>query len=272
MEITGVEQVLGSKAMDPGRYGQVRLSIDKVEVTVASGMVLTAKIPGGKLKIIGGFTLEPGKTTILTLDFDADKSVVIAGPRNVLVKPVIKLLVRGKAEDRSEADQVGGTEPEAETATNSSTVAVTPAPSATPTAVPGPTRLPAPTPTPQEILTFEERVWNQRIEAALEPSTCTAAPTVEFPTSYYTGPLIDTHLHLPALPDWPLGEDELIEGTEPLLTALTQIHRCWPEPFNGARDKLRRASGVGCSPGTWVDSTLLCGAHVTNVTKTPGPM
>ena len=73
------------------------------------GAVLQARVPSRRLKVVGGFTLEAGETTILTLDFDADKSVVIAGPRNVLLKPVVKLLVRDKDEAR---DAGRTTEPE----------------------------------------------------------------------------------------------------------------------------------------------------------------
>ena len=85
--ITGVEEVLGSRELAPGRYGQVRLDIQSVEVTMEDGAVLQARVPSRRLRVVGGFTLEAGQATVLTLDFDADKSVVIAGPRNVLLKP-----------------------------------------------------------------------------------------------------------------------------------------------------------------------------------------
>ena len=56
--ITGVEEVLGSNELDPGRYAQVRLHIDKVEVTLLGGITVTARVPSGRIKIVGGFTLE----------------------------------------------------------------------------------------------------------------------------------------------------------------------------------------------------------------------
>ena len=43
--------------------------------------------------------------------------------------------------------------------------------------------------------------WPKRIDAAFTPWECGAAPTTNFPDSYYQGPFIDTHLHLPQLPD-----------------------------------------------------------------------
>ena len=142
--ITGVEEVLGSGILDPGRYDQVRLRIDKVEVTLQDGVTVTARVPSGRIKIVGGFTLEAGKTTILTLDFDADKSVVIAGTRNVLVKPVIKLLVRDRAENLATAEQVGQTDQTTPTPVATATPAPTSVPTATPTPIPTPVALPQP--------------------------------------------------------------------------------------------------------------------------------
>ncbi len=107
VEIQGVEETLGEAILEPGRYGQIRLEIEKAEVTV-DGNVLSARVPSGKLRIAGGFSLESGDTTILTLDFDAEKSVVVAGTRNVLIKPVIKLLARKADKALAAADEVGG--------------------------------------------------------------------------------------------------------------------------------------------------------------------
>ena len=61
-------------------------------------------------------------------------------------------------------------------------------------------------------------MWNQRIDAAFVPSRCPTAPKVELDDSYYSGPLIDTHFHIPHLPDSPPGrkEDEDI-GVKPIL-------------------------------------------------------
>ena len=63
-------------------------------------------------------------------------------------------------------------------------------------------------------LSFEEKVWQERVNAALESSPCPEIPKVEYPNSYYLGPLIDTHLHIPAIPDHSPGEqiEEIQEG------------------------------------------------------------
>ena len=50
--------------------------------------------------------------------------------------------------------------------------------------------------------------WPKRIDAAFTPSTCGAAPTASFPVSYYQGPLIDSHLHIPQLSDEGLGSQD----------------------------------------------------------------
>ena len=48
--------------------------------------------------------------------------------------------------------------------------------------------------------------WPKRIDAAFAPSECGTPPVTNFPASYYQGPFIDTHLHLPHLPDYQIGE------------------------------------------------------------------
>ena len=60
----------------------------------------------------------------------------------------------------------------------------------------------------QEIAAWNKE-WPKRIDAALTPSVCGDAPVTDFPSSYYQGPLIDSHLHIPQLPDGGLdGPDE----------------------------------------------------------------
>lgn len=53
----------------------------------------------------------------------------------------------------------------------------------------------------EEPLTFEEKVWKERIDAALAPEFCPPVAKLEYPDNYYQGPLIDTHLHIPAIDD-----------------------------------------------------------------------
>ena len=106
VDLQGIEETLGEALLEPGQYGQVRLFIDKAEVTV-KGETVSARVPSDKLRIVGGFSLEASETTILTLDFDAGKSVVIAGTRNVLIEPVITMLTRRADRPLAESVEVG---------------------------------------------------------------------------------------------------------------------------------------------------------------------
>jgi len=58
----------------------------------------------------------------------------------------------------------------------------------------------------------EENIWNNRIDAALEPVDCPPVEEIEYPDSYYKGPLIDTHYHLPNI-----RESIMDGGPEPIL-------------------------------------------------------
>ena len=92
MTVIGVEEILGSANVTPGKYTQIRMNVDKVEVETTTGDNFTAEVPSEKLKIVRSFNVAPGTTTILTLDFDGEKSVIIS-KNKVLFKPTVKLLV-----------------------------------------------------------------------------------------------------------------------------------------------------------------------------------
>jgi len=94
--ISGIEEVLGSSEIEATAYTGIRMNVLSVKVTI-SGEEKSATIPSGVLKIVTPFSVEKGEKTILTLDFDADKSVTVTGQGEVIFKPVVKLLER-KAE------------------------------------------------------------------------------------------------------------------------------------------------------------------------------
>jgi hypothetical protein len=50
-------------------------------------------------------------------------------------------------------------------------------------------------------IAFLNKQWSERIDNAFASSDCKKLTVEEFPPNYYQGPLIDTHLHIPALPD-----------------------------------------------------------------------
>lgn len=67
-----------------------------------------------------------------------------------------------------------------------------------------------------DVSPSEQKLWEQRIEAALAPTPCPEIAVPTFPATFYRGLLIDTHLHLPAINDFTPGyfsdDDEEQEG------------------------------------------------------------
>lgn len=124
--VNGVRENLGLTSLDAGRYTQMRLIIG---LTPSSGLNIFSKqhpyanyvidtdnaihqlkVPSGSqtgLKIVNGFDITANQTTELILDFDAQRSVVIAGSSGqYLLKPTVKVLqakdcalVSGKVRD-----------------------------------------------------------------------------------------------------------------------------------------------------------------------------
>jgi len=51
-------------------------------------------VPSNELKLVHPFSVIEGETTVLVIDFDAEKMVNITGADKIIVKPVVKLIVR----------------------------------------------------------------------------------------------------------------------------------------------------------------------------------
>ncbi|MFH1087848.1 MAG: DUF4382 domain-containing protein [Chloroflexota bacterium] len=101
VKIAGVNVLLGTSELAAGSYTQVRLDIAEVTVTV-DGKQVKATVPSDKLRLVGTFAVEEGKQTPITLDFDGERSVVLAGKETVQFKPTVKLLT-GKPGGKPEA-------------------------------------------------------------------------------------------------------------------------------------------------------------------------
>ena len=140
--LAGIEEILGSSSLPPGEYTQVRLRVTAATIT-EDGTENEARVPSDTLKVVRGFTIQAGETTIATLDFDAEKSVVVQGTGSYQLKPVIKLLVRKGGE--SFQPEVEAAEVATPTATATPPPTATPLPTATPTVTPTPTATPDPT-------------------------------------------------------------------------------------------------------------------------------
>ncbi len=110
--VNGVQEHLGLADLAAGPYDQLRLVLSGAPddglnlqgnphpfanyFIDDTGQVRALKVPSGLqtgIKLVGGFTIASGQTTILVLDFDASRSVVIAGNSGqALLKPTIKVV------------------------------------------------------------------------------------------------------------------------------------------------------------------------------------
>ena len=91
IRLTDVSEVIGQKTMEPGTYTQIRLKIDSGTITV-NGTEHTLAVPSGVLKLNRGFVLTPNETLKLTLDFNAEKSIIRTGSDQYKLKPVIAVI------------------------------------------------------------------------------------------------------------------------------------------------------------------------------------
>ena len=94
-EIEGIQDFLASQIVDVGKYTQIRFDVESVRI-VANGDNQTARVPSGKIKLIGNFNVTENNTTGITLDFNGEKSVIKTGKGEYIFKPVIKLFVSDK--------------------------------------------------------------------------------------------------------------------------------------------------------------------------------
>ena len=96
LKIKGLVELFAVSQVEAGKYTQVRLIVDNVDVWLDGKKAAEVKLPSGELKLVHPFEVVAGETTVVLLDFDADKSVTVTGAGKVMVKPVIKLDVKQK--------------------------------------------------------------------------------------------------------------------------------------------------------------------------------
>jgi hypothetical protein len=102
MDVVGVEQVLGSANITAGSFTQIRMDVIEVVGETTDNVSYTANVPSDKLKIVRPFNVGDGATTILTLDFDGEKSLIRTGEGKYLFKPVVKLKIEYPEEQEEE--------------------------------------------------------------------------------------------------------------------------------------------------------------------------
>jgi len=96
LKVKGIEQYVGASEATPGKYTQVRLVVENVQVALGGGELQDARVPSNELKIVRAFNVIPGEITALVLDFEADRMVNVTGAGEIIVKPVVKLSVEQK--------------------------------------------------------------------------------------------------------------------------------------------------------------------------------
>ncbi|MCL5435074.1 MAG: DUF4382 domain-containing protein [Patescibacteria group bacterium] len=86
---------LGLTKLAAGQYTQVRLYVSNATAKLSDGTNVTLTIVGKNniVRIVQPFTIVAGKTTSLTMDFDAQRSVVARGNGDYLLKPVVARLL-----------------------------------------------------------------------------------------------------------------------------------------------------------------------------------
>jgi hypothetical protein len=78
--------------VENGSYEFIQIELDESQSNVIEdGVMKSLQIPSEKIKVLGGFEVKDGETTTVLLDFDAEKSLVLRGNGEWLLKPVILL-------------------------------------------------------------------------------------------------------------------------------------------------------------------------------------
>ncbi len=106
MKLQDVSELLVDGSFDAGKYTQLRLFVTKASVLIETKSKESklievgtngepVEIPSGDqtgIKLIHPFEIIEGETTELTIDFDAEKSIIKTGNGNYKLKPVIKIV------------------------------------------------------------------------------------------------------------------------------------------------------------------------------------
>lgn len=100
----GVVRELCRAQLEPGAYQQVRLQLVPNEgaeppyrnsVTMMNGTVEPIDVPGESVRIVHPFTIAPGTSTDLVLDFDAAQSCRQRGSGTWYMQPVVTATAHG---------------------------------------------------------------------------------------------------------------------------------------------------------------------------------
>lgn len=102
LDLDGVTEVLADYTVEAGVYTQIRLDIVAVQIWVTGDETPhEARVPSGKIKLVGSFQVTDGGETEITVDINGAKSVE-TGNGEYIFRPVVKLLIPESAKPSEE--------------------------------------------------------------------------------------------------------------------------------------------------------------------------
>lgn len=94
---------LGESTIEAGKYTQIRIMVTEAWGENQTGARVNITLSSGVLKIVRPWTVVDGQETVLTVDFDLDKSLTSHGKNGEYrMKPVLKLTVENGNADRAD--------------------------------------------------------------------------------------------------------------------------------------------------------------------------
>lgn len=94
LKTSGVAGLLGQVTLETGHYTQLRMDVEFVSAVIDGQTVTTGvDIPSTVLRLVASFEIRENQLTVLTIDFDADKSLVFTGDGKTIFKPTVSMTV-----------------------------------------------------------------------------------------------------------------------------------------------------------------------------------
>ena len=107
LRVEQIHKFLGQQEIPAGTYTQIGFEISQA-VVVAEGAAHLAQVPSGKLTFYRPFTVKEGQTTVVTIDFEGERSVHLNGEGDYILTPEVKLLVDEPLSDGEESSRGHG--------------------------------------------------------------------------------------------------------------------------------------------------------------------
>jgi Domain of unknown function (DUF4382) len=90
LELDDRATMFATGVVEPGEYEFIQINIDERRSNlVESGERKDLQVPSQEVKVLGRFTVDEDHRTTITLDFDADESLIRRGNGEWLLRPVI---------------------------------------------------------------------------------------------------------------------------------------------------------------------------------------